>query len=81
MHLLKELFMTNAVDESRAPESSAHPSVTGSGDPPGTAAACDGLKRLVKRFPKQVEKILRVGEAECAGEGQCDIWNHLLEQF
>ena len=49
------------------------PSVSERGDPPEPETASDGLHRLAKRFPKQVEKILRIGEPDCAGEGQCDI--------
>ena len=71
--------MSTATTEPRAPESSVQQSAGKSAaDPPEAQTACDGLRRLAKRFPKQVEKILRVDELDCAGEGQCDIWDHLL---
>lgn len=59
--------------EPRAPEAK-QPSAGESGDAPNSHTACDGLKRLAKRFPKEVAKILDVDDDDQTGDVCCTIY-------
>lgn len=64
--------MTTAAKTERAPEESVQPNA--SGDPQKLRAACDGLKRLAERFPKEVAKILDVEDDDQVGDVCCTIY-------